>query len=206
MTDNYRNYRRYLDKYKTIKAGGDKDTNASRSYQIGVLKQYIKKADTSKLDALEIGVQDINSSLQTAKKFRSYTVVDSKHKFDKEKCDPPIKLSSMSDLVKNTSKKTYDFIVVNDDAVFQEDFNSMIDMLYDLLDDNGVLLIDTPRADTRKKELNDLKRYLIKDAAKKYNIRVAHLEKKTRDLYAITKNFADFYQSRKDVPPADRWF
>lgn len=208
-TDYYKQYIKYKSKYLKLKYGGATLPDI-KEYQIGVLQMYKKDQDLSSLKVLEIGMSDILDSIVMSKKFKSYLGVDpdceiinkAQEVCKKHSCKIEFMKFTIEDIPK---EDTYDFILLKDFYNKVPNYGKALDSMLDLLDDDGIILIDQ----TKDKDNNlDLDEYLMKKASRKYNIKVNHLDKKQRDLYSITKRFAEFNQTKKDipVPPAERWY
>jgi ubiquinone/menaquinone biosynthesis C-methylase UbiE len=219
----YNEYVKYKRLYLNLKQKGGHNNKRRKSsrctltepreYQIGILQMYKKDKELSSLNALEIGIGNALDSILLSKQFKSYTGVDSKESSikkaiencEKHSCKIDFIHSKMKDLTKD---KVYDYILIKNNYHKINDYGKALDTLLDILDDDGVILIDESKSISDSDKLKDLQKYLISEAPKKYNIRVKYFDKKLRDVYSVTKNYATFHQKRKEipVPPAERWY
>lgn len=194
MTDYKYKYEKYKYRYTKLKYGGQ-SLPPVKDYHIGIIQMYHE--DLSTLKALEIGIGDSSDSILFSKEFKSYIGQE-------EDCS---NISKAKELCKKydckidfTTRPVKDIVGNFDVVLFYNSFDKrhLEHTVKNLLNKDGIILIDEPKSSKYNKYLKGLNK----------GLKMRHFDKKNRDVYIITRPDASFNirSGRLPIPPAERWY
>ena len=113
-------------------------------------------------------------------------------------------MSFISDKIPDIKLDEDPDIILLYDKLNKLDIRKILDDLTNLIDQDGIILIDQPKNSDKSKS----KQYLLDQAADKHKIRIRHFDKRDTDLYVITREDASFNikSGPLKIPPAERWY